>query len=223
MTAAKANVADVRRSRLEEVLRAAPVVAVITIERVEDAVPLARALAAGGLRALEITLRTPAAPDAARAIAGEVPEAILGLGTVLTPNDLEAARTLGARFALSPGATPELLDAAAAGEMPFIPGVQTASEVMAALARGFDVVKFFPAGPAGGMAALRALAGPFPQVRFCPTGGVGEDNFAEWLRLKSVVSVGGSWLAPSTEIRAGDWAAMTARAQRTLAGLPRRS
>lgn len=222
MTLAKPNPADLRRTRLEEVLRAAPVVPVITIERAADAVPMARALVAGGLRALEITLRTPAAPVAARAIANEVPEAILGLGTVLTAQDLETARTLGARFALSPGATPELLDAAAAGELPFIPGVQTASELMAALARGFDVVKFFPAGPAGGLAALRALAGPFPQVRFCPTGGVGEDNFAEWLGLANVVSVGGSWLAPSTEIKSRDWAALTARAQRTLARLPRR-
>ena len=147
---------------------------VITIERADDGVPLARALVAGGLRALEITLRTPAAPAAASAIGTAVPEAVVGLGTVLTPQDLATARTLGARFAVSPGATPELLDAAARGELPFVPGVQTASEVMAALARGFEVVKLFPAVPAGGIAALKALAGPFPQVRFCPTGGIGE-------------------------------------------------
>jgi 2-dehydro-3-deoxyphosphogluconate aldolase/(4S)-4-hydroxy-2-oxoglutarate aldolase len=222
MTSAGTSPADARRARLEEVLRAAPVVPVITIERVDDAVPLARALVAGGLRALEITLRTRAAPEAAQAIAREVPEAILGLGTVLTAADLEAAHALGARFALSPGATPELLDAAAAGELPFIPGVQTPSEVMAALARGFDVMKFFPAGPTGGIAALRALAGPFPQVRFCPTGGVGEDNFAQWLALANVVSVGGSWLAPPTEIKSRNWAALTVRAERTLASLSRR-
>ena len=208
--------ADERRRKLDDVLRAVPVIPVITIERVEDAVPLARALVAGGLQALEITLRTPAAPAAAAAIAREVPEAMLGLGTVLGPQDLETARTLGARFALSPGATPELLDAAATGALPFIPGVQTASELMAALARGFDVVKFFPAGPAGGIAALKALAGPFPQARFCPTGGIGEDNFMDWLALANVPAVGGSWLAPAADIRAGRWDAITARARRSV-------
>jgi len=211
--------ADVRRQQLDDVLRIAPVIPVITIERVEDAIPLARALVAGGLRALEITLRTPAAPAAAAAIARDVPEAILGLGTVLSPQDLETARMLGARFALSPGATPELLDAATAGDIPFIPGVQTASELMAALARGFDVVKFFPAVPAGGIAALRALAGPFPQARFCPTGGIGEDNFMDWLALANVPAIGGSWLAPAADIRAGNWDAITARARRAVARL----
>ena len=217
MTSAKLATADVRRAKLEEILRAAPLIPVITIERAADAVPLARALVAGGLKVLEITLRTPAAPAAAEAIAKEVPDAILGLGTVLTLQDLDTARSLNARFALSPGATPELLDAAASRDLPFIPGVQTASELMAALARGFDVVKFFPAGPAGGIAALRALAGPFPQVRFCPTGGVGADNFTDWLALPNVVSVGGSWLAPAAEIRSGDWMAITAHAQRAVA------
>ena len=209
--------AEARRTKLDDLLRVAPLIPVITIERATDAVPLARALVAGGLQALEITLRTPAAPAAAAAIAKEVPEAILGLGTVLTAQDLERARALNARFALSPGATPELLDAAAERDLPFIPGVQTASELMAALARGFDVVKFFPAGPAGGIAALRALAGPFPQVRFCPTGGIGADNFTDWLALPNVASVGGSWLAPASEIRAGDWATITARAHAAMA------
>lgn len=221
MTAPKGRAAQSRREKLEQLLRAAPVIPVITIERVEDAVPLARALVAGGLTALEITLRTPAAPAAAAAIAKEVPDAVVGLGTVLTRDDLEAAHALGARFALSPGATPELLDAAAVGELPFIPGVQTPSELMAALARGFDVVKFFPAMPAGGIAALKALAGPFPQVRFCPTGGIGEGNFADWLALDNVVSVGGSWLTPAADIRSGDWAAITARARRASAHIAR--
>jgi 2-dehydro-3-deoxyphosphogluconate aldolase/(4S)-4-hydroxy-2-oxoglutarate aldolase len=207
---------DMRRQKLEDILRAAPVIPVITIERLEHAVPLARALVAGGLQALEITLRTPAAPAAAAAIARDVPEAILGLGTVLSPQDLETAHTLGARFALSPGTTPDLLDAAAAGDLPFIPGVQTASELMAALARGFDVVKFFPAAPAGGIAALRALSGPFPHARFCPTGGIGEDNLMDWLALANVLAVGGSWLAPAAEIRAGKWGAITARARRSV-------
>jgi 2-dehydro-3-deoxyphosphogluconate aldolase/(4S)-4-hydroxy-2-oxoglutarate aldolase len=120
----------------------------------------------------------------------------LTIGRVLTPQDLEAARSLGARFAVSPGATDELLDAAAQGDLPFVRGVQTASEPTAALARGFDVVKLFPAIPAGGIAALKALAGPFPQVRFCPTGGLGEENCLDWLKQPNVASVGGSWLAP---------------------------
>jgi 2-dehydro-3-deoxyphosphogluconate aldolase/(4S)-4-hydroxy-2-oxoglutarate aldolase len=209
--------AQARRTKLDAILRAAPIIPVITIERAEDGVPLARALVAGGLPALEVTLRTQAAPAAAKAIAAQVPEAILGIGTVLTREDLEAARGLGARFAVSPGATPELLDTAAAGDLPLLPGVQTASELMAALARGFDVVKFFPAVPAGGIAALKALAGPFPQVKFCPTGGIGEDNFADWLALPNVSAVGGSWLAPSADIRAGNWAAITERARRAVA------
>lgn len=215
MTSAS-SIAQARKAKLEEILRVAPIIPVITIERVEDAVPLARALVAGGLAALEITLRTEAAPAAAAAIIKAVPDAIVGLGTVLSREDLETARDLGARFALSPGATPDLLDAAAAGGLPFIPGVQTSSEIMAALARGFDVVKFFPAVPAGGIAGLKALAGPFPQMRFCPTGGIGKSNFADWLALGNVVSVGGSWLAPPSDIRGGDWAAITARAKHAL-------
>jgi len=214
MTSASAAAAS-RSDRLKELLRLAPVIPVITIERVEDAVPLARALVSGGLRLLEITLRTAAGRDAAAAIVAEVPEAVVGIGTVLTPQDLARSRDLGARFALSPGATPELLDAAAASDLPFMPGVATASELMAALARGFDIVKFFPAVPAGGVAALKALGGPFPQVRFCPTGGVSEDNAAEWLALPNVVVVGGSWLTPASEIREGAWDRITERARRS--------
>jgi 2-dehydro-3-deoxyphosphogluconate aldolase/(4S)-4-hydroxy-2-oxoglutarate aldolase len=216
MSGTASEMASDRRARLDEILRIAPVVPVIAIEREDDGVPLARALVAGGLRALEITLRTPAAPAAARAIGEAVPEAVVGIGTVLTPQDLEAARGIGARFAVSPGATPALLDSAARGDLPFVPGVQTASEIIAALARGFDVVKLFPAVPAGGMAALKALAGPFPQVRFCPTGGIGEENFLDWLKLPNVASVGGSWLAPAADIRSGDWPAITARARRAV-------
>ncbi len=219
MTRASGTAADVRRVLLEGILKSSPIIPVLTIDRVEDAVPLARALVAGGITGLEVTLRTPAAPAAAAAIARDVPEAVLGLGTVLTPGDLETARSLQARFVVSPGATPELLGAAAAGDLPLLPGVQTASEVMATLARGFDVMKFFPAGQAGGPAMLRALVGPFPQVRFCPTGGVGEDNFVEWLALPNVVAVGGSWLAPAAEVRAGDWTSITTRAHRAVAKL----
>jgi 2-dehydro-3-deoxyphosphogluconate aldolase/(4S)-4-hydroxy-2-oxoglutarate aldolase len=215
-THSRSEIAGIRRARLDSILRAAPVVPVLAIERAEDGVPLARALVAGGLSALEITLRTPAAPAAARAIATAVPEAAVGIGTVVTLEDLETARSLGARFAVSPGATPELLDAAARGDLPFVPGVQSASEVMAALARGFEVVKLFPAVPAGGIAALKALAGPFPQVRFCPTGGIGEETLADWLELANVASVGGSWLAPAADIRSGSWPAIEARARRAV-------
>jgi 2-dehydro-3-deoxyphosphogluconate aldolase/(4S)-4-hydroxy-2-oxoglutarate aldolase len=215
MTSASAA-ASARSDRLQDLLRLAPVIPVITIERVEDGVPLARALVSGGLRLLEITLRTPAGRDAAAAIIADVPEAVVGIGTVLTPQDLARSRDLGARFALSPGATPELLDAVAGSDLPFMPGVATASELMAALARGFDTVKFFPAVPAGGIAALKALAGPFPQARFCPTGGVSEDNAAEWLALPNVVVVGGSWLTPAAEIRAGAWDRISERARRAV-------
>ena len=150
----------------------------LTIEKVEHAVPLAKALVAGGIRTLEVTLRTDAALDAAKAIIAEVPEAIVGIGTILNPDDLARAMDLGAKFGISPGATPELVKAAAVSTFLFAPGVATASELMQALAHGFDVVKFFPAEQAGGIKALRALGGPFPNVRFCPTGGVGEANAA---------------------------------------------
>ncbi|MBM3556863.1 MAG: bifunctional 4-hydroxy-2-oxoglutarate aldolase/2-dehydro-3-deoxy-phosphogluconate aldolase [Alphaproteobacteria bacterium] len=206
-----------RREKLDWLLEQGRIIPVITIERIEDAVPLARALVAGGLRLLEITLRTKAAAEAARAIARSVPEAVVGVGTVVSPGDLALARELGAQFALSPGATPGLLEAAAAGDLPFIPGVATASETMAAFARGFDVLKFFPAVPAGGIPTLRALAGPFPRARFCPTGGIGVDNAAEWLAEPNVVAVGGSWLTPAADIKAGNWAAITERARAALA------
>jgi 2-dehydro-3-deoxyphosphogluconate aldolase/(4S)-4-hydroxy-2-oxoglutarate aldolase len=202
-----------RAARLQSMFAIAPVVPVITIEDAAHAVPLARALTRGGLRAVEITLRTPAALEAARAIRAEVPEAIVGIGTVLTPDDLTRSAGIGAAFALSPGATPELLEAARAIELPFIPGVQSASELIACLTRGFEIVKFFPAVPAGGIAALRALAGPFPGVRFCPTGGIGEKNAREWLDEPNVVALGGSWIASRAEIQAGAWDTIETRAR----------
>lgn len=217
MTQDLSALADSRDRKLADLLAAGPIVPVITLERVEDAVPLARALVAGGLHLLEITLRTPAAADAAAAIIREVPEAIVGIGTVLTPKDLERAQALGARYALSPGATPELLDAASRSEMPFIPGIATASELMAALAHGFQTVKFFPAVAAGGIPALKALAGPFPQARFCPTGGIDEKNAKDWLALPNVVAVGGSWVCQTSDIRAQAWEEITAKAQRAAA------
>ena len=217
MTQDLSALAESRDRQLADLLRSGPVVPVITLERVEDAVPLARALVTGGLRLLEITLRTPAAADAAAAIIQDVPEAIVGIGTVLTPKDLERAQALGARYALSPGATPDLLEAASRSEMPFIPGIATASELMMALAHGFQTVKFFPAVAAGGIPALKALAGPFPQARFCPTGGVDEKNAKDWLALPNVVAIGGSWICPVADIRAKAWDEITAKAQRAVA------
>lgn len=192
---------------------------VLTIERLEDAVPLARALVAGGVRTLEVTLRTPVAIEAAKAIIANVPEAVVGIGTILNAGDLARAEALGAKFGISPGATPDLLKAAAASGLPFAPGIATASELMLALAHGFNLVKFFPAEQAGGIKALRALAGPFPDARFCPTGGIGEANAASWLAESNVVAVGGSWLCPATDVRSGNWASITAMCDRAMKSL----
>lgn len=200
-------------------LRAARLVAVLTIEDVAHAIPLARALVAGGVRTLEITLRTPAGALAAEAVRTAVPDALVGLGTVTTRKDLELARRLDLPFAFSPGATPELLDAAAELGIPFIPGIATASELIAALARGFTTVKLFPAEQLGGLAMLKALAGPFPHVRFNPTGGVSPANMAAYLAQPNVVAVGGSWLAPAADIRAGNWDAITGRARTAMQSL----
>ncbi len=198
---------------LDDLLRAARLVAVLTIERAEDAVPLARALLAGGVRTLEITLRTAAGAGAAEAIQAEVPGAIVGLGTVLRVQDLELARRLRLPFAFSPGATPVLLDAARDLGVPFVPGIATASELMAALDRGFTTVKLFPAEQVGGAGMLRALAGPFPAARFNPTGGITAANMGAYLALPNVVAVGGSWLAPAADVAAGNWAGITERAR----------
>lgn len=202
-----------KRAKLDAVFALAPVIPVITIEDAAHAVPLARALVSGGLRIIEITLRTQAGLDAARAIIDEVPDAVVGIGTVLTPADYERAARLGAAFAISPGLSIGLLDAANAGEMPFAPGIQTASDLIACVTRGYELVKFFPAVPAGGLAALDALAGPFPNVRFCPTGGINAGNAAQWLAHKKVVAIGGSWVAPAADIKAGAWAAIEQRAR----------
>lgn len=203
-------------TEIADLLRAARLVAVLTIERAADAVPLARALVAGGVRTLEITLRTKAGAEAAERVQAEVPEAVVGLGTVLTTRDMELAHRLRLPFAFSPGATPELLDAARELNVPFVPGIGTASELMVALARGFDVVKLFPAEQSGGIGALKALGGPFPGVRFNPTGGVTEANMGAYLALPNVVAVGGSWLAPAQDVASGNWDAITARAARAM-------
>src|SRR5579871_582198 len=162
------------QGKLLALFKSARVIPVLTIERLEHAVPLARALVAGGVCVLEVTLRTPVAVAAAKAIIADVPDAVVGIGTILNADDLARAEELGAKFGISPGATPELLEAAGASRLPFAPGIATASELMAALAHGFELAKFFPAESSGGIKALRALAGPFPQAKFCPTGGIGE-------------------------------------------------
>jgi 2-dehydro-3-deoxyphosphogluconate aldolase/(4S)-4-hydroxy-2-oxoglutarate aldolase len=213
-----------RQDKLLALFKAACVVPVLTIDRVEDAVPLARALVKGGVRTLEVTLRTTVAVEAAKAIIAEVPDAVVGIGTILNGDDLARAEALGAKFGISPGATPELLKAAAASRLPFAPGIATASELMAALARGFDLVKFFPAEQSGGIKALRALAGPFPHAKFCPTGGIGGANVSAWLSEPNVVAVGGSWLCPPAEISAENWTGITAiceRSMKSLKGDPR--
>ncbi|MBA9045552.1 2-dehydro-3-deoxyphosphogluconate aldolase/(4S)-4-hydroxy-2-oxoglutarate aldolase [Streptomyces phaeogriseichromatogenes] len=196
----------------------AAVVPVVVIAEVSDAVPVARALVGGGLRGVEVTLRTPAALEAIRAIAEEVPEAVVGAGTVITPGQVAAAVAAGARFLVSPGWTEGLLAAMRGCGVPFLPGVSTASEVVALLEHGVREMKFFPAQAAGGTAYLRSLAGPLPQARFCPTGGIGPGNAAEYLALPNVGCVGGSWMVPADALAAGDWARIEALA-RAAAGL----
>jgi 2-dehydro-3-deoxyphosphogluconate aldolase/(4S)-4-hydroxy-2-oxoglutarate aldolase len=195
-----------RQEKLAAVMKSATVIPVLTIERLENAVPLAKALVGGGVRVLEVTLRTPVAIEAAKAMIAEVPDAIVGIGTILNADDLARTEALGAKFGISPGATPELLKAAAASDLPFAPGIATASELMQALAAGFDLVKFFPAEQSGGIKALRALAGPFPNIRVCPTGGIGEANAAAWLAEPKCAG-GRRFLAlPGRGYRSGNWA-----------------
>lgn len=205
----------------------APVIPVISITHAGNAVPLARALLAGGLHVLEITLRTPGAFDAVERIAAEVPQVLVGVGTILRAEDMHRAASLGARFAVSPGLTPELAQAAGETGLPLLPGVMTPSEVMRARELGYRNLKLFPAAPAGGAAMLKSLAGPFPDISFCPTGGVTPENLVDYLSLSNVSCVGGSWLAPEEAVAAGDWARITrlaaeasAAAQRIRGGSP---
>jgi 2-dehydro-3-deoxyphosphogluconate aldolase / (4S)-4-hydroxy-2-oxoglutarate aldolase len=204
-------------SELATLLAATPVVPVLTVEATEIALPLARALVAGGLAVLEITLRTPAALQAIEMIANEVEGAVVGAGTVLTPAQYEAAARAGARFVVSPGAPPALLDAAAASRVPFLPGAATSSEVMTLLERGHSCLKFFPAEPAGGIAYLKALAAPLSEARFCPTGGIDASIAPRYLSLPNVLCVGGSWVAPGDAVAAGDWPRITALARAAAA------
>ena len=190
----------------------APVVPVLVLDDASHAAPLAKALVTGGLPALEVTLRTPAALDCIREMAA-VEGGVVGAGTLLTPADVRAAVDAGARFGVSPGATDRLLDACAEAGLPLLPGAATATEAMALLERGYDMLKFFPAEAAGGAPALKAIGAPIPQVSFCPTGGVSPANKAAYLTLPNVVCVGGSWVAPADKVAAGDWAGIEALAR----------
>jgi 2-dehydro-3-deoxyphosphogluconate aldolase/(4S)-4-hydroxy-2-oxoglutarate aldolase len=186
-----------------------PVIPVIVLHRVQDAVPMARALVEGGVKVLEVTLRTPAALACIEAIAREVPEAIVGAGTLRGAADAQAAKNAGSRFAVSPGYTAALGAACREAQLPLLPGVASASEVMAAMADGLQFLKFFPATAAGGIPMLKALAGPFPDIAFCPTGGITVETAPQFLALPNVKVCGGSWLTPQTAVDAGDWALIT--------------
>lgn len=190
------------------VLEGQPVIPVLKIERAEIAVPLARALARGGLPAVEITLRTAEAIEAIRRVAAEVPEAVVGAGTILSPRQFDEAAAAGARFIVSPGGTKALFEAARDSEVPLLPGAVTSSEIMAARDEGYSLLKFFPAEQAGGAALLKALASPLAGIRFCPTGGIGAKNAREYLSLSNVICVGGSWVAPDNLVSAAKWDAI---------------
>jgi 2-dehydro-3-deoxyphosphogluconate aldolase/(4S)-4-hydroxy-2-oxoglutarate aldolase len=198
--------------KIEDILALGPVVPVIVVHRIEDAVPLARALVAGGVRVLEVTLRTPVALDAIRAMRGEVPDAVVGVGTITRVQDLADSIAAGAQFGVSPGLTPELMAAIRDSGLPFLPGSMTPSDVMLRRDAGFTAMKLFPAQQAGGIGMLKALGSVFADVRFCPTGGVDVATAPQFLALPNVACVGGSWLAPPALVEKGDWGAITALA-----------
>ena len=193
----------------QELCSLAPVVPVIVLDRLEDAVPAGRALVAGGLRVLEITLRTPVALEALRAMSEEIPDAVVGAGSVNTPELLAKAKAAGARFAVAPGCTPSLLAASRDQDLALLPGANSPSEIMALLDEGLEVMKFFPAEQAGGAAFLKSIAGPLPQARFCPTGGITPQKARDYLALPNVLCVGGSWVLPKDAVESGDWARVT--------------
>jgi len=214
-----ARAMTLRPTTIDTVLDASPLMAVVVIEDANSAPDLARALVRGGVVSIEVTLRTPAALEAIRRIAGDVPEALVGAGTVLTPKDLHASAEAGARFAVSPGATADLLAAGRDGPIPYLPAVATASEIMEGLAHGYSAFKAFPASVIGGLAALKAFAGPFAEVRFCPTGGITATTAADYLALPNVACVGGSWLTPAETLKAGDWASVERLARDAMVAL----
>lgn len=199
------------------VLQTSPVVPVIVIHDIDHAVPLAKALVSGGVNVLEVTLRSPVAIEAIRRIAEEVQDAVVGAGTVATEADLNAVTEAGGVFAISPGLTPTLIEAAIKGPIALIPGISTASELMLGMEYGLREFKFFPAEAAGGIRMLQSIAGPFPQATFCPTGGISPDNYKDYLRLENVACVGGSWLAPTEALELGDYRRITRLAQAAIA------
>jgi len=199
-----------KQEGIEAILKLAPVVPVLIIEDPATAVPLARAMVAGGLKAIEVTLRTERAVEAVRAIAAEVEGAVIGVGTVMNADQVSQSVAAGARFMVSPGASPGLLSAVAESPVPLLPGSASASEAMTLLEHGYHLQKFFPAEPAGGAAYLKSLASPLPAIRFCPTGGISRDSAGRYLALPNVICVGGSWVAPADKVAAGDWAAVEA-------------
>jgi 2-dehydro-3-deoxyphosphogluconate aldolase / (4S)-4-hydroxy-2-oxoglutarate aldolase len=209
-----------RAQLIEQLLRLSPVMPVVTLHDAGTATDLARALVRGGIRVVEITLRTPAGLQAIERIAAEVPEIRVGAGTVLSMADLQAAAAAGAAFAISPGATPALLTGAAAGPIPYIPAVATASELMAGVTAGYGCFKFFPATAAGGIPMLKALGAPFPEVRFCPTGGITQATARSFLELPNVLCVGGSWLAPAEALQSHDWSRIESLAAQAAASRP---
>lgn len=211
------------RPPVRSLLDVAPVVPVVVLDDLAAAVPLARALVAGGLPVIELTLRTPVALDAIRAIADEVPEILVGAGTIVTPGQAKQALDAGARFLVSPGSTPTLLSAMSDTGLPFLPGTATVSEVLAVLEAGFTDMKFFPAEASGGAAFLKSIASPVPAARFCPTGGITAATAASYLSLPNVGCVGGSWLTPADALAAGDWGRierLAAEAARIQEGSP---
>ncbi len=201
-----------------DILHAGPVIPVMIIHELDQAVPLARALLDGGVRVLEVTLRSDVAIAAIERIGREVPDALVGAGTVTSPDDLETVTEAGAVFAISPGLTHALLEAARKGPIPLIPGIATASELMLGMEMGYRAFKFFPAEAAGGVSLLKSIGGPFPHVTFCPTGGVSPANYRAYLALKNVACVGGSWLAPSDAVAAGNWQRISALAHEAIRG-----
>ncbi|WP_420398137.1 bifunctional 4-hydroxy-2-oxoglutarate aldolase/2-dehydro-3-deoxy-phosphogluconate aldolase [Nioella sp.] len=202
-----------------EIAALAPIIPVLVVDDVAHARPLAEALVAGGLPALEVTLRTPAALDVIREMA-KVPGGVVGAGTLLTPDDVQAAKEAGATFGVSPGATDKLLDACEEADLPLLPGAATATEAMRLLERGYSMLKFFPAEASGGAPALKSIGAPIPQISFCPTGGVSMKNANDYLSLPNVLCAGGSWVAPKDAVESGDWARIETLA-REAAALPR--
>lgn len=202
----------------EEIFAAGPVVPVLVINDVEKAVPLAKALMEGGIKVLEVTLRTPAAIDVIKRIAEEVPDSLIGAGTVTNAQQLKAVVEAGAKFAISPGMTADLLKAGMDADIPLIPGISSTSDLMKGKDAGYTHMKFFPAEASGGVKAIKSISGPFPDVTFCPTGGIGPNNYNDYLALNNVKCVGGSWLAPDDAIEAGDWARITQLAKEAVAG-----